>query len=102
MIRRPPRSTLFPYTTLFRSPLTTSRPEAGTVRTRWWNWRSMGPRAPKMSAGLNNPEFDHADTFGDLRAIEPQFPHPVRTLPPPRRLGVTGPEERITPERPQR
>src|SRR5690349_22346336 len=24
MIRRPPRSTLFPYTTLFRSPLTTS------------------------------------------------------------------------------
>src|SRR5260370_24033498 len=25
MIRRPPRSTLFPYTTLFRSPRTTSR-----------------------------------------------------------------------------
>src|SRR3989442_12106478 len=25
MIRRPPRSTLFPYTTLFRSPLTASR-----------------------------------------------------------------------------
>src|SRR2546426_8605276 len=29
MIRRPPRSTLFPYTTLFRSP---SRP----CRARWW------------------------------------------------------------------
>src|SRR2546427_9287506 len=30
MIRRPPRSTLFPYTTLFRSPLTPSRsPGAG-------------------------------------------------------------------------
>src|SRR5258707_2422155 len=26
MIRRPPRSTLFPYTTLFRSPLDGSRP----------------------------------------------------------------------------
>src|SRR3989442_7621017 len=25
MIRRPPRSTLFPYTTLFRSPLTTPK-----------------------------------------------------------------------------
>src|SRR3712207_8733984 len=25
MIRRPPRSTLFPYTTLFRSPVTPSR-----------------------------------------------------------------------------
>src|SRR3989454_3811657 len=27
MIRRPPRSTLFPYTTLFRSPLVAARPE---------------------------------------------------------------------------
>src|SRR3712207_8754519 len=27
MIRRPPRSTLFPYTTLFRSPLPTTRRE---------------------------------------------------------------------------
>src|SRR3712207_8348419 len=26
MIRRPPRSTLFPYTTLFRSPLSDARP----------------------------------------------------------------------------
>src|SRR5689334_24637186 len=26
MIRRPPRSTLFPYTTLFRSPATAARP----------------------------------------------------------------------------
>src|SRR3712207_8810381 len=35
MIRRPPRSTLFPYTTLFRSPPTTSGPEGGlpSVRT---------------------------------------------------------------------
>src|SRR5256885_8429553 len=31
MIRRPPRSTLFPYTTLFRSPL----PQ--------WFWRSSSP-----------------------------------------------------------
>src|SRR5258707_10243879 len=30
MIRRPPRSTLFPYTTLFRSPL---EPLAGTPRS---------------------------------------------------------------------
>src|SRR3712207_8164455 len=30
MIRRPPRSTLFPYTTLFRSPLDT--PPAGRLR----------------------------------------------------------------------
>src|SRR2546430_9998368 len=29
MIRRPPRSTLFPYTTLFRSKLTAGMPGAG-------------------------------------------------------------------------
>src|SRR2546427_7069226 len=33
MIRRPPRSTLFPYTTLFRSPL---------VRDGWLPTRDMG------------------------------------------------------------
>src|SRR5258708_38970718 len=31
MIRRPPRSTLFPYTTLFRSPVEDSRAEAQAV-----------------------------------------------------------------------
>src|SRR3712207_4585768 len=34
MIRRPPRSTLFPYTTLFRSRATTSRGYAGHARSR--------------------------------------------------------------------
>src|SRR2546430_10049124 len=35
MIRRPPRSTLFPYTTLFRSPMqsvTNEKPEAQELR----------------------------------------------------------------------
>src|SRR2546430_9376456 len=32
MIRRPPRSTLFPYTTLFRSPGDGAAKDAG----RWW------------------------------------------------------------------
>src|SRR2546422_2561367 len=31
MIRRPPRSTLFPYTTLFRSPIGCSAPSATQV-----------------------------------------------------------------------
>src|SRR5215471_4089469 len=31
MIRRPPRSTLFPYTTLFRSPATSSTPSRGAT-----------------------------------------------------------------------
>src|SRR3712207_8967782 len=42
MIRRPPRSTLFPYTTLFRSPVRgRERPE----RRRAREGRGQGPRA---------------------------------------------------------
>src|SRR6266496_656556 len=44
MIRRPPRSTLFPYTTLFRSstacgtgPATSCRPACSTPSTRSWS-----------------------------------------------------------------
>src|SRR3712207_7891347 len=40
MIRRPPRSTLFPYTTLFRSPC--SAPESWSGCTAW-------PRAGSMT-----------------------------------------------------
>src|SRR5256885_12847085 len=36
MIRRPPRSTLFPYTTLFRSP---------TLGTQSWQDEQIGPRS---------------------------------------------------------
>src|SRR3989440_4366945 len=36
MIRRPPRSTLFPYTTLFRSPVTSRRRHTRSDR----DWRS--------------------------------------------------------------
>src|SRR5258707_2973618 len=35
MIRRPPRSTLFPYTTLFRSNQYLGDPHAVTVRAAW-------------------------------------------------------------------
>src|SRR5947209_15185066 len=38
MIRRPPRSTLFPYTTLFRSPL--RKGIASKLRTMRDNWLS--------------------------------------------------------------
>src|SRR6266536_3922814 len=41
MIRRPPRSTLFPYTTLFRSPLGRSGTAA---RTRCFSWHPDGDR----------------------------------------------------------
>src|SRR2546430_3626545 len=40
MIRRPPRSTLFPYTTLFRSA---SRPVRSAIVTECWSIRSATP-----------------------------------------------------------
>src|SRR2546422_3308713 len=48
MIRRPPRSTLFPYTTLFRSHVGTSIVHAGAV-----SWTSAGGSgyAAAVSAG---------------------------------------------------
>src|SRR5690348_17439262 len=36
MIRRPPRSTLFPYTTLFRSAEAVAVAAAGIPDVRWW------------------------------------------------------------------
>src|SRR5258707_12751320 len=46
MIRRPPRSTLFPYTTLFRSGLTEYRAEA---QDSFWSWRDLMYRLPRTS-----------------------------------------------------
>src|SRR5215204_7181193 len=40
MIRRPPRSTLFPYTTLFRSPPRSSPPPARVGSRCGARWRS--------------------------------------------------------------
>src|SRR2546426_8996039 len=54
MIRRPPRSTLFPYTTLFRSP---EHPEAsagarGRIQLGPGDAPAAGPRDASGSAGL--------------------------------------------------
>src|SRR5687768_18251496 len=44
MIRRPPRSTLFPYTTLFRSPSTSARASASPPHAQVAK-RAVGPPA---------------------------------------------------------
>src|SRR5438477_4923000 len=53
MIRRPPRSTLFPYTTLFRSPRCASRTLLSTGSMRW-KCTAM-PSAP-LSASFSRSE----------------------------------------------
>src|SRR2546422_7659826 len=51
MIRRPPRSTLFPYTTLFRSPRGVAReegrPRHRVLRARVWRVLALPPRADR-------------------------------------------------------
>src|SRR2546422_7820747 len=57
MIRRPPRSTLFPYTTLFRSPGSDARPEALVRRVRLRVVRELsrrGARGDRKSTRLNS------------------------------------------------
>jgi len=44
---------------------------------------------------LNNLEFDHADIFDDLKAIERQFHHLVRTVPAHGRIVVNAREESL-------
>src|SRR2546430_11311237 len=44
MIRRPPRSTLFPYTTLFRSA------HGGRISLSWWSLLEMLPDLPASEA----------------------------------------------------
>ncbi len=56
--------------------------EADEYDTAFCDKRSKFVHYFARTAILNNLEFDHADIFGDLAAIETQFHHFVRILPP--------------------
>ncbi|MBK8402433.1 UDP-N-acetylmuramate:L-alanyl-gamma-D-glutamyl-meso-diaminopimelate ligase [Propionivibrio sp.] len=55
--------------------------EADEYDTAFCDKRSKFIHYRPRTAILNNLEFDHADIFADLAAIETQFHHFVRTLP---------------------
>lgn len=55
--------------------------EADEYDTAFCDKRSKFVHYHPRTAVLNNLEFDHADIFADLPAIETQFHHLVRTLP---------------------
>lgn len=55
--------------------------EADEYDTAFFDKRSKFLHYHARTAILNNLEFDHADIFPDLAAIETQFHHFVRTLP---------------------
>ncbi|MCB8748626.1 UDP-N-acetylmuramate:L-alanyl-gamma-D-glutamyl-meso-diaminopimelate ligase [Rhodoferax sp. U2-2l] len=55
--------------------------EADEYDTAFFDKRSKFVHYRPRTAILNNLEFDHADIFDDLAAIERQFHHLVRTVP---------------------
>src|SRR3712207_8140886 len=66
MIRRPPRSTLFPYTTLFRSP-----------RSRLWVW-CRSPRREQLERAPPDPQiaFPHRSScFVDRKSTRLNSSH---------------------------
>ena len=70
--------------------------EADEYDTAFFDKRSKFVHYRPRTAILNNLEFDHADIFDDLNAIERQFHHLVRTVPAKGRLVVNGLEESLT------
>tara|TARA_R110002020_G_scaffold104073_15_gene243738 strand:+ start:692 stop:2050 length:1359 start_codon:yes stop_codon:yes gene_type:complete len=66
--------------------------EADEYDTAFFDKRSKFVHYRPVVAILNNVEFDHADIFPDLAAIQRQFHHLVRTVPRRGRLVVNGEE----------
>jgi UDP-N-acetylmuramate: L-alanyl-gamma-D-glutamyl-meso-diaminopimelate ligase len=69
--------------------------EADEYDTAYFDKRSKFVHYPARTAILNNLEFDHADIFADLGAIETQFHHFVRTLASSARIVANGADEAI-------
>jgi len=69
--------------------------EADEYDTAFFDKRSKFVHYRPRTAVLNNLEFDHADIFDDLAAIERQFHHLVRTVPASGRIVVNGLEESL-------
>jgi UDP-N-acetylmuramate: L-alanyl-gamma-D-glutamyl-meso-diaminopimelate ligase len=69
--------------------------EADEYDTAFFDKRSKFVHYRPEVAILNNLEFDHADIFPDVAAIQRQFHHLVRTVPRRGRLIVNGADPRL-------
>ncbi|MBT9541438.1 UDP-N-acetylmuramate:L-alanyl-gamma-D-glutamyl-meso-diaminopimelate ligase [Thiobacillus sp.] len=69
--------------------------EADEYDTAFFDKRSKFVHYRPRTAIFNNLEFDHADIFADLAAIETQFHHLVRTIPGNGLIVANGREENI-------
>jgi len=69
--------------------------EADEYDTAFFDKRSKFVHYRPRTAVLNNLEFDHADIFDNLAAIERQFHHLIRTVPASGRVVVNDLEESL-------
>ena len=69
--------------------------EADEYDTAFFDKRSKFVHYRPRTAILNNLEFDHADIFDNLAAIERQFHHLVRTVPSQGRVVINAAEESL-------
>jgi UDP-N-acetylmuramate: L-alanyl-gamma-D-glutamyl-meso-diaminopimelate ligase len=69
--------------------------EADEYDTAFFDKRSKFVHYGPRTAVLNNLEYDHADIFPDLAAIETQFHHLVRTVPRAGRIVVNARDEAL-------
>src|SRR3989454_12563912 len=96
MIRRPPRSTLFPYTTLFRSP---ARAELGaearrTVATTRPNFHPLACEGRVVHVATPGEVGDHLAGHGRGSAAALQAPGELAAGAPPPRGKVRRPQAR--------
>ena len=70
--------------------------EADEYDTAFFDKRSKFVHYRPLVAILNNLEYDHADIFPDVAAIQRQFHHLVRTVPGRGRLIVNGHDTRLS------
>ncbi|CAM8666306.1 MurC UDP-N-acetylmuramate-alanine ligase [Oxalobacteraceae bacterium] len=69
--------------------------EADEYDTAFFDKRSKFIHYRPRTTILNNLEYDHADIFSDLAAIETQFHHLIRTVPAIGRIIANGAEESL-------
>ena len=69
--------------------------EADEYDTAFFDKRSKFVHYRPRTVVLNNLEFDHADIFDDLAAIEKQFHHLLRTVPAEGRVVINAKEESL-------
>src|SRR3989454_9199826 len=74
MIRRPPRSTLFPYTTLFRSYLADGEPKGTQVFGRWMDAEGAVTQLTRVEETPADPRWSPDGKRSEEHTSELQSP----------------------------